>query len=105
MDPAQQKQQRARLMRYAGIGAEFGFGIIGLLAAGLLVDWKFGVSPWGVLSGIGLGVIGGTYNLIRQSLKMMREDEAARHTSPQPSASRLNAGSEPEVHDQSEPRR
>jgi F0F1-type ATP synthase assembly protein I len=35
-------------------------------------DGHFGTSPWGTLIGVFLGLIGGTYNVIRRSLLATR---------------------------------
>jgi len=63
-----------------------GFDLFAALAVfgliGYAVDWHYGCAPWGVLTGVVLGSIGGLYNLIRQALKMTRSavesDEAYR---------------------------
>ncbi|MBI1827544.1 MAG: AtpZ/AtpI family protein [Planctomycetes bacterium] len=55
-------------VRFSGIGVEFAAAVIGFSLVGLWLDHHFGWSPWGVLVGAALGLIGGTYNLIRESL-------------------------------------
>ena len=34
---------------------------------------RYGTSPWGILGGVCIGIIGGLYNLVRQSLDAIRE--------------------------------
>ena len=57
-----------RPWQYAGIGIEYtaagaGFGLVGWW-----IDSSWDTSPWGVLIAVALGLIGATYNLVRQSL-------------------------------------
>lgn len=59
--------------RLTGIGVELAAAVIGFTLAGYWWDRHFHSSPWGLLIGIALGLVGGTYNLIRQSLVASRE--------------------------------
>jgi ATP synthase protein I len=59
-------------LRSYGIGFEFATAVAVFGLIGYWVDRKFGSSPWGVLVGTGLGLTGGTYNLIRESLTAFR---------------------------------
>jgi F0F1-type ATP synthase assembly protein I len=52
-------------LRLAGVGIEFAAAVAGLSLLGLWIDRHYGSAPWGVLIGAGVGLIGGTYNLIR----------------------------------------
>ena len=36
-------------------------------------DRKFGTEPWGILGGVVIGLVGGLYNLVRESLQAARE--------------------------------
>jgi F0F1-type ATP synthase assembly protein I len=56
----------------AGIGFEFVGAVVGFTFFGYLWDRYFGSRPWGLLIGALLGLIGGTYNLIRQTLAANR---------------------------------
>jgi F0F1-type ATP synthase assembly protein I len=58
--------------RWLGIGLELAAAVAGFTLAGYWVDRHFGHGPWGVLVGLGLGLIGGMYNLIRESLAAAR---------------------------------
>ena len=59
-------------LRYAGLGIEFAAAVAGLTLVGYWVDRHFGSSPWGVLTGAAIGLIGGTYNMIREALSAGR---------------------------------
>jgi F0F1-type ATP synthase assembly protein I len=58
-----------------GIGFEFAAAIAGLTLVGYWVDRYLGSFPAGLLIGIGLGLVGGGYNLIRASLSASRDAE------------------------------
>lgn len=60
------------LSRLAGIGFEMAAAVAGFTFFGWLWDRHFGTQPWGVLIGAILGLTGGMYNLIRQSLAATR---------------------------------
>ncbi len=60
-------------VRYSGVGLELAGAIAGFALIGYWVDGKFGTSPWGMLGGVVLGLVGGLYNLVRESLAAMRE--------------------------------
>lgn len=68
-------------IRFSGVGMEFAGAVAGFALVGYWVDRHYACSPWGVLIGTMLGLIGGMYNLIRESLgatrEAKREDEAA----------------------------
>jgi F0F1-type ATP synthase assembly protein I len=63
-------------MKYSGVGFGFVGGVVGFGLLGYLVDSRYGSSPWGVLVGVALGMIGATYNLIRESQAAEREARA-----------------------------
>src|SRR5215467_15432245 len=60
-------------VRYSGIGLELAGATAGLALVGYWVDGKFGTSPWGILIGVVIGIVGGLYNLVRESLAAARE--------------------------------
>jgi hypothetical protein len=60
------------------VGFEFAGAVLGLALVGWWLDKKYGWSPWGVLIGAGLGLIGGTYNLIRESLMAFKDADRQR---------------------------
>ena len=60
-------------VRYSGVGLELAGATAGLALVGYWIDGKFGTSPWGILGGVGIGLVGGLYNLVRESLAAVRE--------------------------------
>lgn len=59
--------------RLSGLGIELAGAIVGFTLAGYFWDRYFGTGPWGLLTGALLGLVGGMYNLIRQSLSATRD--------------------------------
>ena len=57
----------------AGIGFELVAAVAGFTLIGYGWDRYFGTAHWGLLTGALLGMIGGMYNLIRQSLSAVAE--------------------------------
>lgn len=70
-------------MKLSGIGIELAGAVVGLTLAGYWWDRHFHTAPWGLLIGVALGLIGGTYNLIRQSLLASREAGGGQKSSSQ----------------------
>jgi len=60
-------------VRYSGVGIELAGATAGLALVGYWIDGKFGTSPWGILGGVVIGIVGGLYNLVRESLAAARE--------------------------------
>lgn len=50
---------------------ELGGAILGCAVVGIWIDRHFATGPWGVVIGLILGTVGGLYNLIRQSLRLL----------------------------------
>ncbi len=59
---------RRRSLRLAGVGLEFAGAVLGLTLVGYWVDRHFGTTPWAVIVGAAVGLIGGMYNLLRETL-------------------------------------
>jgi len=73
------RRQGPSLWRYSGIGFEL-IGAVGALSLfGYWIDRHFGTTPWGLIIGALIGIIGGLWNLIREALIMSRESTQARH--------------------------
>jgi F0F1-type ATP synthase assembly protein I len=60
-------------VRYSGVGLELAGATAGLALVGYWIDGRFGTQPWGILGGVVLGLVGGLYNLVRESLAAVRE--------------------------------
>ncbi len=54
--------------RHAGIGVNYVAAVAGFGLMGWWIDSRWGTEPVGVLIGVALGLIGATYNLIRESM-------------------------------------
>jgi F0F1-type ATP synthase assembly protein I len=59
--------------KLSGIGIELASAVAGFTLGGYWWDRHFHTRPWGLLIGMVLGIVGGTYNLIRQSLIASRD--------------------------------
>jgi ATP synthase protein I len=78
------EKRPASWLRFSGIGFEFAAAVAGLTLVGYWIDRHFGSEPWGLLVGLALGLVGGTYNLIRDSQAATRA--AARSDAVRPRA-------------------
>jgi F0F1-type ATP synthase assembly protein I len=65
-------------VRLSGAGFELAAGVAGFVLLGLWFDRRFGTKPWGILSGALLGIVGGSYNLIRVALLSAPNRQAGR---------------------------
>jgi ATP synthase protein I len=63
-------------VRYSGVGLELAGATAGLALIGYWIDGRFGTRPWVTLVGVVIGLVGGLYNLVRQSLEAVREAKA-----------------------------
>jgi len=54
------------------MGLELAAAIVALTLAGWWIDYKFGTDPKGIIIGAVLGIVGGSYNFIRQALQLMK---------------------------------
>ena len=60
-------------IRHSGVGLELAGAMAGLAFVGYWIDGRFGTQPWGILGGVVLGLAGGLYNMVRESLAAARE--------------------------------
>lgn len=63
-------------IRHSGVGLELAGATAGLALLGYWIDGRFGTAPWGILGGVVIGIVGGLYNLVRESLAAVREARA-----------------------------
>jgi F0F1-type ATP synthase assembly protein I len=71
--PPQRPSRSPGLVRYAGMGVEFAGAMIGLTLCGYWIDYHFHTGRIGLITGAVLGVVGGSYNFIRQALALLKE--------------------------------
>lgn len=62
-------------VRYSSVGFEFAVVVAGFALVGYCVDSRYGSEPWGVVIGAALGLLGGSYNLIRESVAAFKRFE------------------------------
>jgi ATP synthase protein I len=63
-------------VRFSGVGLELAGAMAGLAFIGYWIDRRFGTGPWGILGGVVIGLVGGLYNMVTQSLEAVREGKA-----------------------------
>jgi len=61
---------------HAGIGLELAGAVAGFALVGFWIDRHFGSKPWGLVVGLVLGMVGGLYNLVKESMQASREARA-----------------------------
>jgi F0F1-type ATP synthase assembly protein I len=60
-------------IRYSGIGIELAGATAGFALIGYWLDGRFGTSPWATLGGVVIGLVGGLYHLVKESLDAVQE--------------------------------
>lgn len=58
--------------RLSGLGIEFAGAVGGFALLGYWIDRRWDTEPWGLLICVALGLVGGTYNLIREAIAATR---------------------------------
>ncbi|HEY7213524.1 MAG TPA: AtpZ/AtpI family protein [Thermoanaerobaculia bacterium] len=71
---SEEPTSRSSWAKLSGIGVELVAAVAGFTLVGYAWDRHFG-TRWGVLIGALLGLVGGMYNVIRQSLAAVRETD------------------------------
>jgi ATP synthase protein I len=62
-----------RWAQLSGVGFELAGAVAGFTLIGYWADRHYGTGPWGLIAGVILGLVGGLYNLVKQSLRAVRE--------------------------------
>jgi F0F1-type ATP synthase assembly protein I len=65
--------QKTKLYRLSGIGFELLGSIMGGGVLGWYYDRELGTS-YGLITGLTIGIVGGLYNLIRRSLRIVQDE-------------------------------
>ena len=60
-------------VRHSGVGLELAGAVAGFSLIGYWIDRHYDTSPWGLVVGLALGVVGGLYNFVREALQATRE--------------------------------
>ena len=81
-------------VRYSGVGLELAGATAGLALVGYWIDGRYGTGPWGLLGGVVIGIVGGLYNLVRESLQALREAKTEDATAGKNDADRTNGQGE-----------
>jgi ATP synthase protein I len=60
-------------VRHSGVGLELAGAVAGFALVGYWIDRHYGTTPWGLVVGVALGMVGGLYNFVREALQATRE--------------------------------
>ena len=77
-------------VRHSGVGLELAGAVAGFALIGYWIDRRYATEPWGVVGGVVLGLVGGLYNLVKQSLQAAREARIEDEESANPGGSGKN---------------
>ena len=68
--------------RWTGAGLEFGVAVLVFFFLGSWLDARWGTQPWMTVAGSTLGVVCGTYLLVKQALESERAERERRSGPP-----------------------
>ena len=60
-------------VRHSGVGLELAGAVAGFTLIGYWFDRHYRTSPWGLVVGVVLGIVGGLYNFVKEALQATRE--------------------------------
>jgi F0F1-type ATP synthase assembly protein I len=86
------RKPAASWTRLSGIGVEFVGAVAVFALVGYWADRHWQSSPWGLLIGLALGLIGGMYNLIREAMQASRQAREEDLAEKRPVESQSNTG-------------
>jgi ATP synthase protein I len=66
------------LAPYMGLGLELATSVAGMLLIGYFLDKHFNTYPWLLLTGAGVGLIGGFFNFIKSIQRLSKSDKKQR---------------------------
>jgi F0F1-type ATP synthase assembly protein I len=78
--------QRGDTARAYGIGFELVCAVAGFVLVGVWIDRHYNSGPWGTLICLVLGLIGGFYNLFRESSRLFAGRGGGKGDGPRPGA-------------------
>jgi F0F1-type ATP synthase assembly protein I len=59
------------------MGMELAIAVVGMFFIGRWIDAAWGIAPWGMFTGLVIGVVGGFIRFIRRALALGRASENA----------------------------
>ena len=75
--PPGRADDASELWRLSGLGIEFVGVVGGMIVVGWLLDRWFGTSPWLLLTGVFIGLVGGGYRFARDAQRAARRANEA----------------------------
>ncbi len=65
---------------YLTMGMELAIAVVGMFFIGRWIDGLCGCTPWGMFTGLAIGVVGGFIRFIRRALDLGRAEDNAEPT-------------------------
>lgn len=77
-DPIHRESSHAAAGKYMGVGLQFAGAIALFLFAGMWLDERFGLGPWGMVAGVLIGASAGFYSIYTRLMTDQREQDRTR---------------------------